>query len=118
MTTYWILLCSKQKASWQPLVQKQKNVYLVLSHASGRDQVPSDDPHLKTKICIFIVMRKDGTPLNVTSVSEEDIIEICVTLWHTHTLGVLWYLTMESVALFHMTEESDTWCHKGNRIAR
>ena len=72
--------------------------------ALGRDQVSFDDPHLKTKMCIFIVTRKDGTPLNVTSVSEEDIIEICVTLGHTHPLGVLQYLTMESVALFHMTE--------------
>ena len=73
--------------------------------ALGRDQVPSDDPHLKTRICIFIVTRKDGTTLNVTSVSEEDIIKKCVTVGHTHPLGVLWYLAMESVALFHTTEE-------------
>ena len=72
---------------------------------SGRDQVPSNDPHLKTRICIFIVTRKDGTPLNVTSVSEEDIIEICVTLGHSHPLGVLQYLATESVALFCTTEE-------------
>ena len=73
--------------------------------ASSRDQVPSDNPHLKTKICKFIVTRKDGTPVSVTSVSEEDIIEICVTLGHTHPLGVLRYSAMESVALFHTTEE-------------
>ena len=73
--------------------------------ALGRDQVPSDNPHLKAKMCLFIVMRKDDTPFDTTSVSEEDILEICVTLGHTHPLGVLWYLTMESVALFHMTEE-------------
>ena len=36
---------------------------------------------------------------------EEDILEICVTLGHTHSLGVLWYSAMESVALFHMAEE-------------
>ena len=73
--------------------------------ALGRDQIPSDDPHLKTKICIFIVTRKGGTLLNITSVSEEDMVEICVTLGHTHPLGVLWYLATESVALFCMTEE-------------
>ena len=73
--------------------------------ASGRDQVPSNDPHLKSRICIFIVTRKDRTPLGVTSVSEEDIIEICVALGHTHPLGVLQYLAMESVALFCTTEE-------------
>ena len=75
------------------------------ANAFGRDQVPSDDPHLKTKICMFIVTRKNGTLLNVTSVSEENIIEICVTLGHTHPMGVLWYLAMELVALFHTTEE-------------
>ena len=63
------------------------------------------NPHLKTRICIFIVTRKDVTLLNVTSISEEDIIEICMTLGHTHPLGVLWYSAMELVALFHTTEE-------------
>ena len=70
-----------------------------------RDQVPSDNPHLKTKICMLIVTRKDGTLLDVTSVSEEDIKEICMPLGHTHPLGVFWYLVMELVALFHTTEE-------------
>ena len=73
--------------------------------ASGRDQAPSDNPHLKARICMFIIARKDGTPFNVTSVTEEDIVEICITLGHTHPLGVLRYSAMESVALFHMTEE-------------
>ena len=80
--------------------------------ALGRDQVPSDDPHLKTKICVFIVTRKDGTPYDVTSVTEEDIMEICVTLGHTHPLGVFQYLVMESVALFHMAEERQ-WASHG-----
>ena len=71
---------------------------------SGRDKVPSNNPHLKTKICVFIVTRRDGTLLNVTSVSE-DILEICVTLGHTHPLGVLQYSVMELVALLFTTEE-------------
>ena len=73
--------------------------------ASGRDQVPSNDPHLKTKICMFIVTRKDGTPFNVTSITEKHIVEICITFVHTHNLGVLWYSVIELVALFHTTEE-------------
>ena len=73
--------------------------------ALGRDQVPSNDPHLKTNICIFIVTRKDGTLLDITSVTEDDIIEIYVTLGYTNPLGVLWCSAMESVALFHTTEE-------------
>ena len=86
-------------------------------------QVPSNDPYLKTKICIFIVTRKDGTPLDVTSVSEEDVVEICVTLGHTYPLGVLWYLA-DGIKwhLFHTTRGDvmsiTCWCHKGNRTVQ
>ena len=66
-----------------------------LATASDRDQVPSNNPDLKTRICIFIVTWKDGTLLIVTSVSEEDIIEIGEMLVHTHPLGVLQYSAME-----------------------
>ena len=104
MTTYWILSHWKQKASLQSFAIIKISTSFSAT-ALGRDQVPSNDPHLKTKICIFIVTRKDGTPLNVTSVSEEDIIEKCVTLGHTHPLGVLQYLAIELVALFCTTEE-------------
>ena len=54
---------------------------------------------------MFIITRKDGTPLTVTSVSEEDIMEICMTLGHTHPLDVLWYLLKDSVDLLCTTEE-------------
>ena len=79
--------------------------------ALGRDQVPSNDPHLKTKMCLFIVTRKDGTPLDVTSVTEDDIVEICITLGHTHPLGVLQYSVTELVPLFCMTEEMQQASH-------
>ena len=38
--------------------------------------------------------------------------EICITLGHTHPLDVLWYLVMELVALFCMTEEMQ-WASHG-----
>ena len=79
--------------------------------ALGRDQVPSNDLHLKAKMCIFTVMRKDGTLFDGTSVLEEDILEICVTLGHAHPLGVLWHSATESVALFCMTEEMQQASH-------
>ena len=111
--TYWILSHSQ----WT-----KKNIIVTISYkwkmstsssptASGRDHVPSDDPHLKAKMCMFIIMWKDGTPFNVTSVTEEDIVEICVTLGDTHPLGVLWYSATELVALFHMTEEMQRASH-------
>ena len=79
--------------------------------ALGRDQVPSDDPHLKAKMCMFILTWKDGTPFDATSILEEDTLEICVTLGHTHPLDVLQYLAMELVALFHMTKEMQQASH-------
>ena len=57
-------------------------------------------------------MHKDGTPFDVTSVTEEDIVQICVTLGHIHPLGVLQYLATESVALFCMVEELQ-WASHG-----
>ena len=42
---------------------------------------------------------------NVTSITEEDIMQICMTLWHIHSLGMLWYLATESVVSFCLVEE-------------
>ena len=50
-------------------------------------------------------MHKDGTLFNVTSITEEDIVQIYMMLGHIHPLGVLWYLATESIALFHMVDE-------------
>ena len=69
--------------------------------SSGRDPAPSNESNLKNQMCLT---RKDGTPFDVTYVSEEDIVEICIRLRHTHPMGLLCYLVMESVALFHSTE--------------
>ena len=43
--------------------------------------------------------------MDASSVSEEDIIEICVMKGHTHPLGVLHYSATELVGLFHSTDE-------------
>ena len=37
--------------------------------------------------------------------SEEDIIEICVRLGHTHPVGVLNYSVRESIALFQQADD-------------
>ena len=57
--------------------------------ALGRDPVPTNDSTLKARMCVFIVMHKDGTLFDVTSVTDEDIVQICMTLGHIHPLGVL-----------------------------
>ena len=79
--------------------------------ALGRDPVPTDDPALKARMCVFIIMQKDGTPFNITSVTEENILQLCMTLGHIHPLGVLQYLATESVALFHTAEEMQGASH-------
>ena len=43
--------------------------------------------------------------MDASSISEEDIMEICVKKGHTCPLGVLHYLAMESIILFSTTEE-------------
>ena len=73
--------------------------------ALGRDPVPTDNPTLKAQMCMFIITHKDGTPFEVTSITEEDFVQLCMMLGHIHPLGVLWYSTIELVALFHMAEE-------------
>ena len=78
---------------------------LSTATASGQDPVPTNNPILKTQMCIFIVTYKDGTPFEVTSIMEEDIIQLCMTLGHVHPLGVLQYSTTELVILFHMADE-------------
>ena len=74
--------------------------------ASGRDpDVPSAKVIFKDKLCLVSLTRRDGTLMDASSVSEEDIIEICGIKGHTHPLGVLHYSAMESIVLFQSTDE-------------
>ena len=49
--------------------------------------------------------------MDASSISEEDIVEICITRGHTHPLGVLHYLAVESVVLFGTAEDSSHVSH-------
>ena len=49
--------------------------------------------------------------MDASSISEEDIVEICITRGHTHPLGVLHYSAMESVILFSTAEDSSHVSH-------
>ena len=68
--------------------------------ASARDQVPFNDTNLWNHICILTLMKWDGTPFDVTSILEEDIVGICIRQGHTHSMGVLHYSVIELVILF------------------
>ena len=56
-------------------------------------------------------MKRDGTPFDVTSVLEEDIIEICIRLGHTQPLGVLHYSARESIILFCSADDMQCATH-------
>ena len=58
---------------------------------SGRDPVAFNESNLRSRVCLFVATRKDGTPFNATSVTDEDIIKICIKMGHTHPLCVLCY---------------------------
>ena len=70
------------------------------STKASRDwEVPSPDS-LHNKLLAVLITKGDGTPLDASSIMEEDIVEICVRRAHTHPLGVLQYSMAESVVLF------------------
>ena len=73
--------------------------------ASGGHDVPSAEVVFGDKLCLISIARRDGTLMDASSISEEDIIEICIKKGHTHPLGVLCYLATESVILFCTTDE-------------
>ena len=70
-----------------------------------RDWVTFNETSLQTHTCILILMKRDGTLFDVTSVLEEDIVKICTWLGHTHPMGVLHYSAMESIILFQSADD-------------
>ena len=41
----------------------------------------------RDKICLVSITRRDDTLIDASSISEEDIIEICIMKGHTHPIG-------------------------------
>ena len=81
------------------------------SATASRDwEVPSPDS-LCDRLCLLTITWGDGTPMDASSVSEEDIVEIYITRGHTHPLGVLRYLAVESIILFGTAEDSSHASH-------
>ena len=67
---------------------------------------------LEVECALFVVTQKDGILFNATSVTKEDIIEICIKMGHTHPLGVLHYSATELVSLFCSTEDMQHAMHR------
>ena len=76
------------------------------SATASRDwEVPSTNIVFRDRLCLVSITRRDGTLMDASSISEGDIMEICIKKGHTHPLGVLCYSAMESVILFHTADE-------------
>ena len=58
-------------------------------------------------MCVITLTKKDSTLFDVTSIQEEDIMEIYVWLGHTHPLGVLHYTMVESIILFQSADNME-----------
>ena len=75
------------------------------SATTSRDrEVPSPES-FHNRLCLLSITKGDGTPMDASSILEEDIVGICVKKSHTCPLGVLWYSAAESVILFGTTED-------------
>ena len=59
-------------------------------------EVQSPDP-LPDNLLVISISKRDGTPLDASSISEEDVVELCVGRAHTCPLGVLRYSMADSV---------------------
>ena len=81
-----------------------KNVHDLLCNCLQRLEVPSANI-FRGRLCLISITRGDGTPMDASSISEEDIMEICVKKGHTCPLGVLHYLATESIVLFGTAED-------------
>ena len=77
----------------------------------ARDHIPSNIADLSNCMFLFVLTRDDGTLFDVSSILEEDIIEICIWLGHTHPEGVFQDSTIETVMLFHTTDELQIAMH-------
>ena len=63
-------------------------------------EVQSPDP-LPDKLLVVSIIRRDGTLLDASSISEEDIVELCIRRAHTCPLGVLQYSAADLVVFFN-----------------
>ena len=72
---------------------------------TSSDWEVSSPESFHNRLCLLSITRGDGTPMDASSILEEDIVGICVQKSHTQPLGVLQYLAVESVILFGTMED-------------
>ena len=73
---------------------------ITSSATASRDREVPYPNSLCNRLLLITITKEDDTPMDASSILEEDIIEICIRRVHTHPLGVLQYSVADSVVLF------------------
>ena len=97
--------------------------------APGDWEVPSADI-FQGRLCLISITRGDGTPMDASSISEGDIMEICVKKGHTCPLGVaqlfgnaiccpFWYCRRLKMSKSQFSRQNGVvkWCHHGHNFS-
>ena len=77
----------------------------------SQDREVQSPDHLPDKLLVVLIVKRDGTPLGASSISEEDIVELCTRRAHTHPLGMLRYSTVDSVVFLNDATAVDRTQH-------
>ena len=80
---------------------------ITSSATASRDQEVPSPNSFQNRLLLITITRGDGTPMDASSILEEDIMEICIRRAHARPLGVLRYSMAESVILFGSLEDVD-----------
>ena len=70
------------------------------SATASRDWEVSPTNSFRNRLCLLSITKGDVTPMDASSILEEDIVEICIQKGHICPLGMLHYSAMESIILF------------------
>ena len=72
----------------------------TLTTSAAHDYTLGNDSELLNCMCVLAITRGDGTPLDATSLQEEDIVELCIEVGQVHPECMLQLLVMESIIVF------------------
>ena len=67
----------------------------------SQDREVQSPNSLQDRLLVVSITKRDGTPLDASSILEEDIMELCIRRAHTHPLGVLQYSVVDLVVFFN-----------------
>ena len=79
--------------------------HLTATTSAAYDCILDNEVELLNEMCVLLLTRGDGTPFDVASLQEEDLIQLCIDMGQTHPKGLVWFLATELVVLFHSVDE-------------